>query len=133
MNVPSKHHVDSSGVLSNNFSLLSMKGVGSGHAGELAMGILITLRHLHKVTGTWLNWEFITSSLNTANSTLQWQLCRWGINENSFSLIQNDNANSHNANPTIKFLGNKWREYSFYVSVTFLKPDTYSTSDQILW
>lgn len=35
MNVPSTEHVDSPGVLSNNFSLLSIKG-------ELAMCVLIT-------------------------------------------------------------------------------------------
>lgn len=52
MNVPSTQHVDSSGVLSNNFSLLRIKGAGSGCAGELAMCILITLRHFHETTGT---------------------------------------------------------------------------------
>ena len=42
-------------------------------------------------------------------------------------LIQNDNANSHIANPIIKFLGNKRQECSFYTPVIFLKPDTDST------
>lgn len=52
MNVPNTQHIDSSGMLSNNFSLMNIKGAGAGCAGELAMCILIIPRHLDEVTGT---------------------------------------------------------------------------------
>lgn len=52
MNVPSTQHIDSSGMLSNNFSLMNIKRAGSDHAGGLATCIFITPRHLDEVTGT---------------------------------------------------------------------------------